>query len=1016
MSSYLRSFIFGLLTISLAQCSPILKDTKDTKFSTGSNISLKKRDTNVFDSVVDTINPASYFGTVSHPVTPAGVSTDSLSSPIETNKFFDNNLLGSRTNFMYADPFRYWWQSSDTMGGICIAHTDDNQRVMDTDDTIPSYYYEPIGICSLGFGASGITSNTDPIVDEIDQMSARFTFSWDSSSMQLTLTEGMAVTTAVYTNAIPQIFSSTLYINDFVEVPGTSAVQKYRVTMSDNHVWLIYIYGDSLTLTESTSQMLVGSNTFNGYIQIAKIPLGDGTAEALYDTYAGVYITGISISGYVEDAVGYYSFDFTTAGDTSVEPLFFLLPHQVDTAVSGTKVTSIVLASLVSGDMNAAAGNSITFAEAIPQDIGFLPWSPTGGQIGYSEEALEIIAEVAGTELGEDFSANSNLNSMYYSGKVLAKYAMLCVTINDILGDETSSEQCIQKLEAAFARFVDNQQIYPLTYDNTWKGVVSVAGLSGDSLADFGNSYYNDHHFHYGYFVFTAAVIGHIDPDWINTGNNKEWVNFLVRDVANPSSNDPYFPKHRMIDIYHGHGWASGLFESNDGKDEESTSEDYNFFFGMKLWGQVIGDSDMEDRANIILGIERNALNKYMLYADGNVQPTSMQPNYVAGITFMNKITHTTYFGTNIEYIQGIHMLPITPISAFIRGPSFVLAEWNALLASVIDYVDSGWRSLLYANLAIAEPEESYEYFSSSDFNTDYLDDGASRAWYLAYAAGLWANDAVYYPVSSSSTTTTSTSTGSVTTTSTTATASCTLPISYTSTPTTTSISGTCNGATFDASLYVCDGTVLCPIVNGVSYQNCNGACYNPSQYGCDNGALGPVQSSSTTSSITPTPTTTSSITPTPTTTSTTTTAQSTGMQLCGSNYYDASSYYCDNDQLCPIIDGVDYLSCNGACYNPSQYVCSDGSLSPNTVTTTKATTTFTPTPTTTTTPTPTTTSATSTNVIAQCGSAWYDSQSYICYGNILCPIINGSPLLACGNACYDSSIYGCSNGALVAA
>ncbi len=54
----------------------------------------------------------------------------------------------------------------------------------------------------------------------------------------------------------------------------------------------------------------------------------------------------------------------------------------------------------------------------------------------------------------------------------------------------------------------------------------------------------------------------------------------LVRDVANPSAQDNYFPFSRNFDWYHGHSFAKGLFESGDSKDEESSSEDVMFAYG----------------------------------------------------------------------------------------------------------------------------------------------------------------------------------------------------------------------------------------------------------------------------------------------------------------------------------------------------------------------------------------------------------------------------------------------------
>lgn len=105
----------------------------------------------------------------------------------------------------------------------------------------------------------------------------------------------------------------------------------------------------------------------------------------------------------------------------------------------------------------------------------------------------------------------------------------------------------------------------PLTDEAAWGGVVSSASyVTGDAGVDFGNTYYNDHHFHYGYHILAAATIGHIDADFVK--ENMDYVNTLVRDIANPSSKDKFFPQWRNFDWYHGHSWAHGLYAAMDGK------------------------------------------------------------------------------------------------------------------------------------------------------------------------------------------------------------------------------------------------------------------------------------------------------------------------------------------------------------------------------------------------------------------------------------------------------------------
>lgn len=221
----------------------------------------------------------------------------------------------------------------------------------------------------------------------------------------------------------------------------------------------------------------------------------------------------------------------------------------------------------------------------------------------------------------------------------MAKFAQIIYAANDLARNTGVASAGLVKLKAAFARFVNNQQQIPLVYDSVWKGVVSRASYGGDFGADFGNTFYNDHQFHYGYFVYTAAVIGYLDPSWLSEGTNKAWVNMLVRDFGNPVTTDPYFPFSRSFDWYHGHSWAKGLFESGDGKDIESTSEDGFASYAMKMWGATVGDQNLETRGNLMLAIQARTFNNYFHYRnDNNVEPSNFIGNKVSGIVSNEKV------------------------------------------------------------------------------------------------------------------------------------------------------------------------------------------------------------------------------------------------------------------------------------------------------------------------------------------------------------------------------------------
>ena len=56
--------------------------------------------------------------------------------------------------------------------------------------------------------------------------------------------------------------------------------------------------------------------------------------------------------------------------------------------------------------------------------------------------------------------------------------------------------------------------------------------------ADFGNGQYNDHHFHYGYFAYAAAALGHKDKAWLaaqKVGCSQECVTAVAVRRRSPS-------------------------------------------------------------------------------------------------------------------------------------------------------------------------------------------------------------------------------------------------------------------------------------------------------------------------------------------------------------------------------------------------------------------------------------------------------------------------------------------------
>jgi endo-1,3(4)-beta-glucanase len=310
------------------------------------------------------------------------------------------------------------------------------------------------------------------------------------------------------------------------------------------------------------------------------------------------------LTAVVNETKGTYSFNYTKIGTSPL--LMFALPHHIQSLDPDMRwqVTDLQLRTSTKGMATAVWAEKLTLIETnLPTTMSFGPWNPTmsaNAKLRYPPEIIAFINSVAERDLRRAMTEPIPPDSYYYAGKALAKFATIVWAIKDVLSNNAVASAGLAKLKQEMAKYVGNQQRYPLYYDNSWKGVVSNAGFN-DAGADFGNTYYNDHHFHFGYFVYTAAVIGYLEPEWLTEGHNKAWTNMLVKDYAESDYKGRDYPFSRSFDWWHGHSWAKGLFESADGKDQESTSEDGFASYAIKMWGKVTGDANMEKRGHEFL-------------------------------------------------------------------------------------------------------------------------------------------------------------------------------------------------------------------------------------------------------------------------------------------------------------------------------------------------------------------------------------------------------------------------------
>lgn len=308
--------------------------------------------------------------------------------------------------------------------------------------------------------------------------------------------------------------------------------------------------------------------------------------------------------------------------------------------------------------------------------------------------------------------------------------------------DDQRTQTCLDLLNRGFACHYDPDQSCggapKAFYDQAWGGAVSQEGYNNDRCggADFGNACYNDHHYHYGYFVTPAAILLQLRPEMANNAHFVDYINTLVRDVVNPSADDGFFPQFRSFDWFDLHSWSHGVIPGGDGKDEESTTEEANMFYGVQQWGRVLGNREMEQVGATMLGVLSHTVREvFFMRRDNKVHHPDYVKNRITGIHFQSKVQYATFFGGEQWFIHGIQMLPLSPALLMLRDPEFCEQEWDDVLSHMdLTTVSPGWLSLLVTgNVAIRDPDSGYEMVKA----LDSLDNGLGHAWAMYWAASL---------------------------------------------------------------------------------------------------------------------------------------------------------------------------------------------------------------------------------------------------------------------------------------
>ncbi|KAF4343989.1 glycoside hydrolase family 81 [Fusarium beomiforme] len=452
-----------------------------------------------------------------------------------------------------------------------------------------------------------------------------------------------------------------------------------------------------------TKGSIVAGDKFTGILRM--VMLRDPGHQPLLDAHSGVYPVSVAQDYSISGNSGMVTFNWATKG--TGELLMLTWPHHREVLQSPNSPQPTALSYLtLKGWMYPTLGNVWRMTYKLTD----ITWNAPRD---VDPSCKESVINGLKYEVGQlDPSKAPAPNDFYFWGGTLAATSRLAL-IADHVGSKDLIDPVIKYLKASFGGWFSAGNKALPAYETAWGGVISKEGAT-DVWVDFGNGYYNDHHFHYGYFLHIAAVIARYDPNWLN--QHKDYVTFFARDIINPSADDPFFPITRCRDWFAGHSWASGIANGAGSRDQESVGEAVNGYYGAMLWATVALGQEHANFARLLLAMEQQAARVYWhLYPSAGQDDTTNpypESKFRDLITVGNVMDWQTgawlFWGAQKVQIAAIQILPVTPVNEVMYDAGWVSNVFSYTKSELEDpsYADS-WKSVIYAAYANAKPQEA---------------------------------------------------------------------------------------------------------------------------------------------------------------------------------------------------------------------------------------------------------------------------------------------------------------------
>ncbi|HEY5822376.1 MAG TPA: glycosyl hydrolase [Propionibacteriaceae bacterium] len=441
----------------------------------------------------------------------------------------------------------------------------------------------------------------------------------------------------------------------------------------------------------------------------------DGSAEAVA-AVAKDPLTGGSATYKVDADTVSTTLSYASEGKTA----YAMMPHQTKN-VTGDSTCDLGTYPSIYGTLTLCAGNELSWKAPLSEPTSALDVDAMSSD-DKAELSKQVAADIAATP---DFPADT-----YFGGKAVYRAAML-YQLADQLGATEAAASMKERLVTVLDQWTDptgcdKREAFCFVYDEQAKGLVGLT-------PSFGSEEFNDHHFHYGYFLYAAGVLGEKDPSLVT-----KWapvMNLLAADIGSFGENKA-FPDLRVFDVYASHSWASGTSPFADGNNQESSSEAITAWTGLAIWAKASGNADLETEATWLLSLEAQAGLTYWTNIDRSESVYTGYGHEIVTLNWGGKRDYATWFSPEPAAMLGILVIPMSPASTYLGGDSARIdANVKEATGGKFDQ-KFGDYLLMYSGLA-GETQREAALSQARTLDAKWIDDGNSRAYMLAWLMSL---------------------------------------------------------------------------------------------------------------------------------------------------------------------------------------------------------------------------------------------------------------------------------------